>query len=39
MNILLDIRMSDLSLYRNKTPTLRAYRDGIYCVRDKKYTI
>lgn len=34
--LILDTRMSDMRLYRNKVPTLRAQRDGIYYIRDKK---
>lgn len=35
-NVVVDTRMSDLRLYHNRMPTLRAHRDGIYYVRDKK---
>jgi DNA (cytosine-5-)-methyltransferase len=35
-NIVIDTRMSDLRLYRNRMPTLRAHRDGIYYVCNKK---
>ena len=34
--LILDTRMNDLRLYRNKVPTLRAQRDGIYYIRDHK---
>lgn len=34
--LILDTRMSDMRLYRNKVPTLRAQRDGIYYIKDKK---
>lgn len=32
----LDARMNDLRIYDGKVPTLRAQRDGIYCVFDNK---
>ncbi len=35
-NLILDTRMSDLRLYVNRMPTLRAHRDGIYYVKNKK---
>lgn len=35
-NLILDTRMSDLRLYENRMPTLRAHRDGIYYVRNGK---
>ena len=35
-NLIVDTRMSDLRLYVNRMPTLRAHRDGIYYVRNKK---
>lgn len=34
--LILDTRMNDMRLYRNKVPTLRAQRDGIFYVRDHK---
>lgn len=34
--LILDTRMSDMRLYRNKMPTLRAHRDGIYYIKDNK---
>lgn len=35
-NVVIDTRMSDLRLYQNRMPTLRAHRDGIYYVKNKK---
>ncbi len=35
-NIIVDTRMSDLRIYINRMPTLRAHRDGIYYVREHK---
>ena len=35
-NVVVDTRMSDLRLYYNRMPTLRAHRDGIYYVHDRK---
>ena len=35
-NLIVDTRMSDLRLYVNRMPTLRAHRDGIYYVKNKK---
>ena len=35
-NLIVDTRMSDLRLYENRMPTLRAHRDGIYYVKNKK---
>ena len=35
-NVVVDTRMSDLRLYHNRMPTLRAHRDGVYYVRNKK---
>lgn len=35
-NLILDTRMSDLRLYENRMPTLRAHRDGIYYVSNGK---
>ncbi|MDO5018755.1 MAG: DNA (cytosine-5-)-methyltransferase [Lagierella massiliensis] len=35
-NLIVDTRMSDLRLYVNRMPTLRAHRDGIYYVQNKK---
>ena len=32
--LILDTRMNDMRLYRNKVPTLRAQRDGIYYVKN-----
>lgn len=34
--LVLDTRMNDMRLYRNKIPTLRAQRDGIYYIREHK---
>lgn len=34
--LIVDTRMSDLRLYVNRMPTLRAHRDGIYYVKNKK---
>lgn len=34
--LIIDTRMSDLRLYRNKVPTLRSHRDGIFYVREGK---
>jgi DNA (cytosine-5-)-methyltransferase len=36
-NVVVDTRMSDLRLYYNRMPTLRAHRDGIYYVRNEKF--
>lgn len=35
-NCILDTRMNDLRIYKDKMPTLRAQRDGIYYVQNKK---
>lgn len=35
-NLVVDTRMSDLRLYVNRMPTLRAHRDGIYYVKNGK---
>lgn len=35
-NIIVDTRMSDLRLYENRMPTLRAHRDGIYYVKNNR---
>ncbi len=35
-NLIVDTRMPDLRLYINRMPTLRAHRDGIYYVRNRK---
>lgn len=35
-NLIVDTSMSDLRLYVNRMPTLRAHKDGIYYVRNKK---
>ncbi len=35
-NLIIDTRMSDLRLYVNRMPTLRAHRDGIYYVKNRK---
>lgn len=35
-NLIVDTRMSDLRLYINRMPTLRAHRDGIYYIKNKK---
>ena len=32
--LIMDTRQSDLRLYRNRIPTLRSFRDGLYYVRD-----
>ena len=32
--LIIDTRQSDLRLYRNRIPTLRSFRDGLYYVRD-----
>ena len=34
--LIIDTRMNDMRLYRNKVPTLRAQRDGIYYVKNRK---
>lgn len=34
-NLIVDTRMSDLRLYVNRMPTLRAHRDGIYYIKNK----
>lgn len=34
--LILDTRQSDLRLYRNRIPTLRSFRDGLYYIRDGK---
>lgn len=34
--LVVDTRMSDLRLYKNRVPTLRAHRDGIYYVYNKE---
>ncbi|MBE6841286.1 MAG: DNA (cytosine-5-)-methyltransferase [Ruminococcus sp.] len=34
--LILDTRMSDMRLYRNKVPTLRAQRDGIYYIKNSE---
>ena len=34
--LIIDTRQSDLRLYRNRIPTLRSFRDGLYYVRDGK---
>lgn len=35
-HLIVDTRMSDLRLYVNRMPTLRAHRDGIYYVKNKQ---
>ena len=32
--LIMDTRQSDLRLYRNRIPTLRSFRDGLYYIRD-----
>ena len=32
--LIIDTRQSDLRLYRNRIPTLRSFRDGLYYIRD-----
>ena len=32
--LIIDTRQSDLRLYRNRMPTLRSFRDGLYYIRD-----
>ena len=34
--LIIDTRMSDLRLYRERVPTLRSQRDGIYYIKDGK---